>query len=854
MTQAHNALAMQQAIQDQIARHALLGDILDSIIKMVAQQLPSARISLMMLDSEDGTLSLTAGHGLSDGYCRALQRLPVGPAIGACGVSAYNRDVVITENIEQDPNWVPFLQYTRAEGVASCWSAPVLTSNHELLGTFAIYHHYPRSPSLQERSLLIQSAGLLALAIARQRDRQALAWNEQRFRSLFTHHPDAVFELDLQGYLLDANRALTQITGFSLEQIKGRHYEQFMAEENKARAREAFKLVCEGQPQRYELTAYNANGERYWLDVTNLPIMVDGRIMGIYGIGRDITLQQAQAAELHLLKRGIEATPNGVVMADATLPDMPLVYVNKAFLNITGYLREDVLGRNCRFLQGSNTDPQAVSAIKEAISACREHECTLLNYRKDGTPFWNQLIIAPVFNSLGQCTHYIGIQQDITKQRENEEALRFQRSHDVLTGLPNRVAFHERLTEYYRLCRQQSRELAVLALNLDGFKVINDALGHYAGDQLLKSVGQQLAGWLNSGDMVARLGGDDFGILLPNRDEAGIIKAAESLLSLLEQPFFIKDQRLYLSASIGVATSDEKTHDSSLLIQHARLAMREAKRQGYHHWQWYSGSITSHIHHHINLRREIEEALEQGQFIMHYQPLVDARTGEIRSLEALIRWHHPERGLIFPGDFIPLAEETGKIIGIGHWVLRQACKDITIINASRNTQPLSVAVNISPLSFQRGNIFSDIKHILQETCLAPHLLELELTEGVLMSGAETAIDNLRAIRELGVRVAIDDFGTGFSSLSYLRKLPINQVKLDRSFISDITVDKDNAAIVQGVITMAHHLGLEVVAEGVETKEQQQDLIMRGCDLLQGFRFSRPVPLENILRLPSMLPE
>lgn len=853
MRQLYSMLAAQQSIQDSIAQHASFNDILAAIIDMVSSHLPGARVSLMMLDPEDNTLSLVAGSGLSEQYRQAAQKLPIGPTIAACGVSAYRREVVITQNIEQDPNWRPFLEYTRPEGLAACWSAPVLTANDELLGTFATYYNHPKAPEERERILLIQAAGLLALAIARRRDRQTIALHEQRFRSLFTHHPDAVFEFDLQGRFLEANQALTRITGFSAEQLKGLHYEQFVAPEDRPATRAAFEQACRGIPQHYELGAYNARGERYRLEITNLPVVVDGDIVGVYGIGRDVTLLRQQEAELRLLKRGIEATPNGVVMADAADPELPLVYVNTAFLGITGYRRDEVLGRNCRFLQGKDTDAQALAEIRAAIAERREHQVTLLNYRKDGTPFWNQFTVAPVFDLQGRCTHYVGIQQDVTGQRENEEKLRFQRTHDLLTGLPNRLAFEDRLADDYLLFRHQSRRLAVLVINLDGFKAINDGLGHQMGDRLLQAVGQRLMCWLRPGDLVARLGGDDFGLLLPEQQEQDIIQAAENLLALLSRPFAIGEHLLHLSASIGISSSGEAIRESGEFIQHANLAMREAKRQGRNTWQWYGGDINTHIRDHITLRREIQEALELEQFVVYYQPLVDTRTGEVRSLEALVRWQHPVRGLVPPADFIPLAEQTGQIISIGHWVLRQACKDAVIINTGRPFF-LPVAVNVSPLNFQRGNFLQDIRQVLQETGMDARLLELEVTEGVLMSGTDKAIELLEAIRELGVRVAIDDFGTGFSSLSYLRQLPINKVKLDRSFIHDITSNTDSAAIVQGVITMAHHLGLQVVAEGVETLAQQEDLMARGCDLLQGFRFSRPVPLEVFLQLPPRLPD
>ena len=853
MISARLALVAQQEIQNKIAQHAPFDEILSAIIHMLTQELPDALVSLMLLDAEDNSLSLVASNGLSETYCQVVQSVQVGPNVASCGVSAYRREIVITGDIEQDDNWLSFIEHTRREGLASCWSAPVLTIDDELLGTFATYYRYPRVPEQTEQTRLLQAADLVALAIARQRDRRALQAHEQRFSSLFTHHPDAVYEMDLAGCFLNSNQAVTDIIGLSAEQLRGMHYEAFVAKADQAYSRLAFEQACKGIPQHYELSANNAHGQAYQLEITKLPIVVDGDIVGVYGIARDVSAQRLQQAELHLLQRGIDATRNGVVMADASVPDLPLVYANAAFYEITGYQKEEVIGRNCRFLQGKDTDPNAVAQIRTAIIERREQQVTVLNYRKDGTPFWNLFSIAPVFGLDGSCTHYVGIQQDVTRQRENEEKLRFQRTHDLLTGLLNRTAFEDQLAYHYQH-RQPSLPMAVLVINLDGFKSINDGLSHQVGDSLLQSVGQRLRDWLPVGNVIARLGGDDFGLLLLDREQEAIIQAAECLLTLLSRPFIIDEHQLHISASIGISSVGGVIRDSGDFIQHANLALGEAKLQGRNTWQWYNGDTYPQVGGHIALRGEILEAIEGQQFVVYYQPLVDACSGEVRSIEALVRWQHPQRGMIPPNDFIPLAEQTGQIISIDQWVLGQACVDAVVINGHRSaSQQIGVAVNISPMHFRRGGFFLEVQRALEASGLAPHLLELEVTEGVLMSGADKAIEQLQALRNLGVRVAIDDFGTGFSSLSYLRQLPINKVKLDRCFIQDIDHNRQNAAIVQGVITMAHYLGLEVVAEGVETLAEHDDLIGRGCDLLQGFRFSRPVPLAQFMALPLILP-
>ncbi|WP_372965625.1 putative bifunctional diguanylate cyclase/phosphodiesterase [Marinobacter sp.] len=718
-------LANQQKIQDMISNHEPFRDILAAVIRIVAQPMPEALVTFMMYDQADDTISLISGDGLSEDYKAAMQRVKIGPEVGTCGAAAFCRDVVITESIADDLSWAAYRDYALKEGLAACWSSPVLDAAGELLGTFAVYHRSPCKPDERQLVLIQRATGLLALALIHQRDKRALRIHQQRYQSLFTHHPDAVYELDLEGRFVAANESVERLSGFSEKDLLGLHYSQFVNPEDLSLSHRAFRKACQGIPQNYEIGAYNAFNEKYRVGVTNLPIVVDDEIVGVYGIARDITLQ-----------------------------------------------------------------------------------------------------------------------------KENEHKLHFQRTHDLLTGLPNRTGFEARLAEGYRL---SARRVSVLLVNLDGFASINDGLGHAVGDQLLQAVANRLADGLEPGSFLARFAGDEFGVLLMEQDkEEHTLQVAEGLLSILSRPFLIGEHVLHISASIGIAFGSGTSQKAGELIQHAHVAVREAKAQGRNTWEWYAGDASSSVREHIALRRELLDAVENDQLVLYYQPLVDARTGEVKALEALVRWQHPERGLVPPGVFIPLAEQTGQIIDIDRWVLRQACKDLNTINEGRS-EPLTVAVNISPVHFRRNGFFEEVSQTLEEGNLNPCLLELEVTEGLLMEGTEKAIELLQNFRNLGVRVAIDDFGTGFSSLSYLRQLPISKVKIDRSFIGDIETGRENAAIVEGIITMAHHLGLQVVAEGVETQAQQKDLIQRRCNFLQGFYFSRPVPLVELVHLPNCLP-
>ncbi|MCH8500794.1 MAG: EAL domain-containing protein [Aliidiomarina sp.] len=830
-----------------IGEHADLDVLLEAITDWVEQQIPAALISIMHFDAAHQTLSMHPSSQFSTHYNETLQDLVIGPKVGSCGVAAFSRELVITENIFNDPNWDGYYDLAREENIAACWSIPVVTVDNELYGTFATYYREPRSPSKVEISVLRRAASMVALALAHYQERRLRIGTDQRYESLFHHHPDAVFEMDLDGYLTTINPAGSAITGFSVEQVQGQHYNAFVTEAFRELADRSFALAKEGKPQHYEITVYHASGKVYWLEITNLPIYVEGELVGVFGIGQDITEKHELVERLRLLNRGIESSPHGVVMSDARKTNMPIVYANPAFLKITGYAADEIIGQNCRMLQGADTTPEAVHALREGIRRQREVEVTLLNYRKDGTPFWNHLIISPVFDHNGLCTHYIGIQQDVTQQRQQEAQLAAQRNHDHLTGLYNRQAFEEELWRYNRV--PTTGLAVVMYIDLDDFSSLNQSLGHEVGDQLLIEVSHRMKTIFGEQGIVARVAADEFAVLMPNVDnKAEAVDVAETLLNVLAQPIAVSEHRLHVSASIGLCERKPKATSALDALQHAISAMNEAKRQGRNTWCWSDESDDSLTTEYANLRREIMEAIEQEQFTLFYQPLLQSKDNKVVEVEALIRWRHPERGIVPPGLFIALAEKTGQIVTIGSWVLRQACFDIATWN-QQHQQSLRVAVNISPLQFRRTGFVDEVKSVLKASQLPPQLLELEVTESVLLLGADRTIAIMDELRSLGIQVAIDDFGTGYSSLSYLRSLPVNKIKLDRSFIQNLPDNQGDVAIVQGLITMAHLLHLQIVAEGVETAEQVEFLGAQHCDLLQGFYFAKPAPLHELV-LPT----
>lgn len=528
-----------------------------------------------------------------------------------------------------------------------------------------------------------------------------------------------------------------------------------------------------------------------------------------------------------------------------------ILAVNPAFTAITGYGLEDIAGKTPAVLSSGRQDASYYREMWNDLIHQGHWEGEIWNRRRNGEIYPEWLSIVAVRDHTNQTTHYIGIFSDVTERKKAEARIRHLAHHDALTGLPNRLLLQDRLEQAIRQAQRNNEYAAVLFFDLDRFKLINDTLGHEIGDGLLRLVAQRCQQAVRETDTVARQGGDEFVVVLPNLkdpQDAGLI--ARKILAAITQPCHLGIHELTVTCSIGIAVYPEDGTSGSILLRNADAAMYRAKASGRNCYQFYTDDMNTANLGELLLEQQLRGALDRGELRLHYQPKVDARNLTLRGCEALIRWQHPEQGLLSPDRFIPVAEESGLIVPIGKWVIYEACRQIRAwIDAG--LEPVPVAVNLSSQQFTQQDLVALVREALDQYQLPPHLLELELTETMLMRDVGRTIDTLAALSAMGVSLAIDDFGTGYSSLAYLRQFKVNSLKIDRSFVHDIYLGTKDAQIATAVIALAHSLGLQVTAEGVETEDQRHFLANHRCDYLQGYLFGKPEPSESFsLRLTN----
>ncbi|WP_163558522.1 EAL domain-containing protein [Halomonas sp. NO4] len=661
---------------------------------------------------------------------------------------------------------------------------------------------------------------------------------------------DSIIITDRHRTIEYVNSAFERLRGYRRADIIGMNARILKSDErNPPELYQGFRAALEnGQTFRATLINLSASGELYYEEIAVSPLYDErGEITHYVANGRDVSERIRAEQELRKLNQAIDQSVSSIVITDA---NGITEYVNPQFTRTTGYQPEEIKGRRIYLLEPGRLPRRQYRNMRRTLQQGKVWEGEILNRRKDGQAYWELASISPVRNQHGVITHYVGIQYDISERKQMEEQINFLAYYDDLTKLPNRALLAKRFDKLASYALQRGRPIALMSLDISRFHLINDSLGHRAGDQVLQTVGKRLAKCARDQDIVARYAGDEFVVILtnaPNYD--GIAAVAQRMIEAVFRPMSIEGHELHINMHCGISVLPQDGEDLETLLGNATTAQHMAAREGQNVFRFFTEDLNAAALQRLALEHELRRALEQEALELHYQPKVDFASGEVVGMEALARWHHPSKGHISPMHFIPIAEETGLIQPLGEWALREACRQGQAWQ-QQGWPPMIMAVNLSTRQLQQPDLTATVGRILADTGLSPALLELELTESAVMEHPEETIAVLNELKALGVRLAVDDFGTGYSSLAYLRRFPFDTLKIDRSFITNVTTSADEASIAQTIIAMGHGLRLQVVAEGVETEAQAAYLRRRHCDQLQGYLFSRPLPAEEMGRLLS----
>lgn len=677
---------------------------------------------------------------------------------------------------------------------------------------------------------------------------QALRESEERYRTAFLTSPDSVNITRLSdGLYLEVNDGFLKMFGWTREDCLGRTTQDIKLWQNpQDRKRLIEPLRRDGHCENLEAPLVAKDG-RVMVCLMSAHTMEFKGQLCILGITRDITERKATEDQLRKLSQAIEQSPASIVITNTAAE---IEYANAAFLKTTGYGLEEVQGKNPRILKSGKTPAESYKSLWEELSHGRSWKGELHNQRKDGSQYVESAVIAPIRQPDGAITHYVAVKEDITASKQAEELINTLAFYDPLTALPNRRLLIDRLQQALATSTRHQRQGALLMVDLDNFKDLNDGLDHGQGDLVLQQVAKRLVNCIREGDTVARPGADEFLVLLAQLDQNPLEAALQAeivgnkILDTLGTPYQFNGSEMPCTASIGIALFGERHEEAVEPMKRAELAMYQAKAQGRNTMRFFDPKMQATVNARVAMEASLRDAVALDQLVLHYQPQVTDE-GKITGVEALLRWLDPKRGMVSPAEFIPVAEETGLILPIGNWVLETACKQLALWTSQPGIAHLTVAVNVSAKQFHQRDFVDRVLHTLERTGANAHLLKLELTESLLVEDVEGVIAKMNALKARGVTFSLDDFGTGYSSLSYLQRLPLDQLKIDQGFVRDILANPNDAAIAKMVIALAASLRLTVIPEGVETPAQREFLSGLGCHNFQGYLFSRPLPIDQL---------
>ncbi|MEO5358974.1 MAG: EAL domain-containing protein [Nitrospirota bacterium] len=657
---------------------------------------------------------------------------------------------------------------------------------------------------------------------------------------------DMLFVIDIYGKVKTVNHTVCSVLMYNADELIGKRAANLFSDGNviEEKLKDVRILDHSEKISRIELWLITKSGGKIAVQCSFS--MMKGTENGdIVCVAADITVRKRFEDDLRKLSIAVEQSLSSIIITDKY---GSIEFVNQKFTECTGYTLSEVKGKNPSILKSGKHPQEFYKRLWDTITAGEEFRADVCNRKKDGTLYWEFLSIAPIKDTVGNITHFIAVKIDDTERKHAEERLKQLAHFDMLTGLPNRSLYEDRLRQTLLQAKRTDFNFAVMFLDLDKFKFVNDTLGHHMGDLLLKEVAARLRESVRESDTVARMGGDEFQILLAKitkpTDAANI---AGKIVKAMNESFILDGQQCNIGVSIGISIYPDNGDNMEQLTKNADMAMYQVKEHGKNSFKFYDASMDVAILEKINLEKALTSALKNNELFLHYQPQIDIKSGKLVGCEALIRWQHPEMGMISPVRFIPLAEEINLICPIGEWVVREACTQNKLWQQN-GFPPQRVSVNLSAHQFKDATLAKKITTILEETGLDPKYLDIELTESGLMQNVELSIQIMNELRKLGVNISIDDFGTGYSSLIYLKRFPIDILKIDQNFIRNCTTDPSDAVITSTIISMAHSLNIKVIAEGVETIAQLELLRIFDCDEVQGYIFNKPIPPEEFSKL------
>jgi diguanylate cyclase (GGDEF)-like protein/PAS domain S-box-containing protein len=668
---------------------------------------------------------------------------------------------------------------------------------------------------------------------------------KQLLDSIVNSSPDAIFAKDRAGRYLLFNSETARIFGQNAEHALGCDDTVLFPAQAAMIMENDRRVIAEDRINAYEESISTVDGQRTYLAIKGALRDGDGNIIGMFGISRDVTAQKQAEANLRIAATAFESQ-EGMVITDA---DGNILRVNTAFAAACGYAAEELIGKNPRILKSDRHDADFYREMWESLITVGAWRGEIWDKRKDGEIYPKWLAISAVRDDNGVVTHYIGTHYDVTERKKSEEKIRSLAFYDQLTGLPNRTLLMDRLRQAMTASTRSGSFGALLIIDLDNFKILNDTHGHDMGDQLLKQVAERLAGCVRAEDTLARIGGDEFVIVLTGLGGGALDTAAhaetagEKIIQALNPSYLLSNIAWHSTPSIGITIFQGHQTTTDELMKQSDLAMYRAKAAGRNALRFFDPTMEVAVQERAALEDDLRRAIEERQFLLHYQAQV-VDEGRATGAEVLLRWQHPQRGMVSPADFIPLAEETGLIIPLGQWVLETACIQLANWATRREMANLTIAVNVSARQFRLPNFVDQVLSVLKTTGANPHRLKLELTESLLVHDIEEVIEKMFVLKAKGIGFSLDDFGTGYSSLSYLKRFPLDQLKIDQSFVREVLSDPNDAAIAKTIVALGRSLGLGVIAEGVETAAQRDFLASSGCHAYQGYFFSRPLPIEG----------